>query len=238
MVKEQLVVRGRTIEYEIIPSKRAKRINLTVSKEKVKVSLPLGVPIEEARKFVVRKKDWIWQKIEIMQKNQLPKKQFREGESFLYRGQLYTLKIKTTDSKKPDLLLKDSNLWLLLPNHWPKNSEVIRDVLIWWYKEQGRKLLGQRLEYYTRLLGVQYTELRIKEQKTRWGSCSNKGNINLNWRIILAPDQVIDYVVLHEAAHLKQMNHSVSFWLLVAGLMPDYSEWKQWLKERGKELFF
>ena len=86
-------------------------------------------------------------------------------------------------------------------------------------------------------MGVTYGRIAIREQKTRWGSCSGKGNLNFNWRLIFAPPEVLDYVVVHELAHRKEMNHSKNFYAIVESVMPDYKKWKKWLKENGESLF-
>ena len=85
-------------------------------------------------------------------------------------------------------------------------------------------------------MGVTYGRISIREQKTRWGSCSSKGNLNFNWRLIFAPPEVLDYVVVHELAHRKEMNHSKAFYAIVESIMPDYRKWKKWLKENGGTL--
>ena len=86
------------------------------------------------------------------------------------------------------------------------------------------------------MMGLQYQRLSIREQKTRWGSCSSQKNINLNWRIILAPEKVLDYLIVHELAHLQQMNHSSAFWSLVETYIPDYRIWRKWLKDNSSAL--
>ncbi len=96
--------------------------------------------------------------------------------------------------------------------------------------------MQRRAEYYARQMQVSYGRVAVKDQKTRWGSCSAKGNLNFNWRLILAPGEVLDYVVVHELAHRREMNHSVRFWNLVESVLPDYQQRKRWLKENGDRL--
>lgn len=91
--------------------------------------------------------------------------------------------------------------------------------------------------YYARLMGVTYGRISIREQKTRWGSCSSKGNLNFNWRLIFAPEEVVDYIVVHELAHRKEMNHSRAFYNVVASVLPDYKVQEKWLKENGEKLW-
>ncbi len=98
------------------------------------------------------------------------------------------------------------------------------------------QVLGQRTAYYAQKMGIIYGKITIRDQKTRWGSCSAKGNLNYNWRLILAPEEVLDYVVVHELAHRREMNHSDRFWSLVEEVLPDYKRRRSWLKKNGDML--
>lgn len=101
------------------------------------------------------------------------------------------------------------------------------------YREKAREVLTRRVRYYADVMGVGYGRIAIREQKTRWGSCSASGNLNFNWKLILMPPGVLDYVVVHELAHRREMNHSRKFWELVESYMPDYEKYRSWLKENG-----
>ena len=101
---------------------------------------------------------------------------------------------------------------------------------------QAKKIFPERTAYFAERMGVTYNRITIREQKTRWGSCSSAGNLNFNWKLILAPPQALDYVVVHELCHLHEFNHSPRFWRLVESQMPDYEAWKKWLKIHGSEL--
>lgn len=105
------------------------------------------------------------------------------------------------------------------------------------YIETARSIFTQKAAYYARIMGVTYNRIAIREQKTRWGSCSSKGNLNFNWRLIFAPEEVVDYIVIHELAHRKEMNHSKAFYDVVASVMPDYKEQQKWLREHGDSLW-
>lgn len=104
------------------------------------------------------------------------------------------------------------------------------------YRDAAREYFPKRVSYFSHVLGVSYGKITIRDQKTRWGSCSSKGNLSFNWRLILAPPNVLDYVVVHELCHRKEMNHSQRFWALVESVMPEYKEYRKWLKENGNKL--
>ena len=101
------------------------------------------------------------------------------------------------------------------------------------YRQAAKEYIPKRADYYAQLLGVTYERIRIAEQKTRWGSCSSKGTLSFNWKLMLAPPKVLDYVVVHELCHLIEMNHSPRFWKQVENVIPDYKEYRKWLKENG-----
>ena len=105
------------------------------------------------------------------------------------------------------------------------------------YRKAAKIYIPQRVEYYSKQMGGSYQTVSIREQKTRWGSCSSNHTLSFNWRLMLAPPQVLDYVIVHELCHLTHMNHSKEFWDLVEKIMPDYKEKKQWLKENGHLLY-
>lgn len=102
--------------------------------------------------------------------------------------------------------------------------------------EEALKVIPERVEYFAKVIGVTYGKITIRNQKTRWGSCSSKGNLNFNCLLMLAPPEVLDYVVVHELCHRKQMNHSKAFWSEVEKVLPDYKEARKWLKEDGSQM--
>lgn len=104
------------------------------------------------------------------------------------------------------------------------------------YREKSREVFEQRAAYYAKIMNVSYERIAVRDQKTRWGSCSTRKNLNFNWRLILAPAGVLDYVVIHELAHLQEMNHSTRFWNVVEETMPDYRKYRNWLRENGQIL--
>ncbi len=101
------------------------------------------------------------------------------------------------------------------------------------YKKRAQGIIARRVAHYAGIMDVDYNRITIRDQKSRWGSCSTGKNLNFSWRLILMPIEVMDYVVVHELAHLKQMNHSKDFWAEVEKVLPNYKEHRQWLKENG-----
>ena len=103
---------------------------------------------------------------------------------------------------------------------------------------RAKRIIPQRVRYYARIIGVEYGRITIRMQKSRWGSCSAKGNLNFNCLLMRTPDEIIDYVVVHELCHIKELNHSDRFWAEVEKVFPDYKERRKWLKDHGNEIMF
>ena len=115
-------------------------------------------------------------------------------------------------------------------------TEKLRREKVIALAEEALKVIPARVEYFAKVIGVTYGKITIRNQKTRWGSCSSKGNLNFNCLLMLAPPEVLDYVVVHELCHRKQMNHSKAFWSEVEKVLPDYKEARKWLKEEGSQM--
>ncbi|MDM7202741.1 MAG: SprT family zinc-dependent metalloprotease [Thermodesulfobacteriaceae bacterium] len=191
------------------------------------VRAPFEVSDEVIMRVVSKHLNWIKQKIKEV-KGRDPKvvsKEFVSGESFPYLGQYYRLEI-VDDQKEP--LIFENKFYLA---KWAKF--MAREVFIDWYKKMAYEKISERVEWYTSLSGLKYNKITITNAQKRWGSCSEKGNLNFSWRLIMAPLPVIDYVVVHELAHLEIKNHSKRFWNRVKILMPDYEKHKEWLKRNG-----
>lgn len=150
-----------------------------------------------------------------------------------------TILVKAPNSvskKRIDEIVKNKSDWITTRLEHQKSRRTFTEEEITYYRKKAKTAFAERLHFYESQIGVHANGLRIKDQKTRWGSCSSKGNINLNWRLILAPQEVMDYVIIHELCHLKEMNHSKAFWDLVEAHCPDYKKQKQWLKENTARL--
>ena len=148
-------------------------------------------------------------------------------------GKNYRLKVITGST--PSVKLIGGRLTATLPDG-SKNPENVRNVLEQWYRDHAEKMLKQKVERYSKIVEVEPVSVGIKSFKSRWGSCSVVGGLLFNWRIIIAPNRIVDYVVVHELCHMKQHNHSPDFWKCVERIVPDYLECKEFLKENGRFL--
>lgn len=226
------------IKYILTRSNR-KTIGITIERNGlIKVTSPLRVSESYINQLLQKKWSWIHKKlkeIENRSSNNICPKIIRNGEVFLYLGKEFELKIDISSNyKKVQVSLHDKNIVINVPIGF--NSEKIKDSLKLWYVEQFKQITAERIKYYSQWVGVVPNRVTIREQKTRWGSCSSKSNINLNWKLIMAPLEVLDYVVVHELCHLKFMNHSKEFWNIVEFYAPQYKKCKDWLKYNGDML--
>ena len=126
--------------------------------------------------------------------------------------------------------------WVEEKKMWIARDYVRYPALEEKYRRQAREKLSQRTAYFARQMGVSYGRITVRAAKTRWGSCSSRGNLNFHWKLALMPPEVLDYVVVHELAHRREMNHSPAFWAEVARILPDYQERRAWLKKFGQEV--
>jgi predicted metal-dependent hydrolase len=145
-----------------------------------------------------------------------------------YLGKSYTLEIRF---KQKSIVELEDKFYVA-----STNIQSTKRYLTSWYKQEARKIIQQRVNYYSKFSGSRYNTMSISEAQTRWGSCSSQKNLHFNWRLIMAPIPVIDYVVSHELAHLTEMNHSKLFWEKVRRMFPIYRQYRTWLKRNGESL--
>lgn len=215
---------------QIIRSNRKKSALLKVSDNLVQLVVPLNLSDNRIHEILKKKTAWIKRKL--IENLMLPKhkeKEFVNGESFAYLGKNYRLKI--IQSAENQVKLKGGYIQVSVA----KNSSA-RDLLIDWYKNLAIQKLLEKSNRYAKIIGAHPTLIRVKEYKSKWGSCSVKGDIAFNWKIIMAPHSVIDYLVVHELCHLVEHNHSSKYWKLVEKIMPNHREQKTWLKNFGQTL--
>lgn len=224
--------KGKGFVAEIVRTNRIKTASVKVEAGKVSVVVPKSLTDERIQSVVEKKTSWIIEKLLIQQKT-LPvkKKEYVSGESFSYLGRNYRLKQKT--GSESSVKLVNGRLTITQPST-SKSEENTAALITGWYVEHARKKLAEKVERYSKIVGVTPRSIGIKTFKSRWGSCHANGNIDFNWRIIMAPNRIVDYVVVHELCHMKQHDHSPKFWKCVERILPDYQECKDWLKENGK----
>jgi len=215
---------------QLIRSKR-RSISLEINQYgRLTVRAPHHAPDEEIYSLINSKKTWIIEKQnQAYQKMQeAPPKHFIEGEQFLYLGKTYPLQI--IDQQLEPLVL--NGRFLLAAGNQANGMQIFEK----WYREQAARVIKPRTSELAEQYGFSYKIIRINGAKTRWGSCGPKGSLNFPWRLVMAPGDVIDYVIVHELVHLRIRNHTRRYWQSVKEIMPDYKQRLNWLHDNGHRL--
>jgi len=233
---------GKTgsLEYTL---KRSDRKSMGISIERdgaVIVKIPHQAELNDIENFISEKKVWIYQKLAKKKalNRERPKKEFVNGQGFLYLGKSYRLKFIGNAGFKSKKSPKAAPLRLWHGSFELAESEKAnaREHFIAWHKKQIKRQLKERIPRYDNRIGVTLKDIRILDLGNRWASCGRKGVVNFNWRTIMAPIWVFDYILVHEMVHLVERTHSDRFWSLVSRVMPDYEEHALWLSDNGAEL--
>lgn len=215
--------------------KRRKTLCLQLDKDgRIVIRAPFFTPRQEIDEFFRTKEPWLRNRLREWEKIQAEgaPRSFSEGETFFFLGEGYPLRIEPAESGFKGRLLFDSQCFALQQDDIRRG----REIFIAWYLKQAEKLLGERLKGFSRQLDLVPRAFRITAARSFWGSCSAADRLAFNWRLIMAPRPVIDYVIVHELQHLVEKNHSPAFWKRVALVLPDYGEQKRWLRKNGPRL--
>lgn len=221
------------LAYEIRRSARRKKVTITVERDRtVVVHAPEYVSEARIQKIVNSKRLWLFEKLRHEQKYQPlpppPGKELVNGESALYLGRLY--RITLVDSS--DAGVRFAGKFLIPRSIANQGSKVLQD----WYIKRAKVKIPPRVRLHAKSLGVEFQKLGIVDSRYRWGSCTPRNNLNFSWRLIKAPMFVIDYVVIHELAHLLEANHTPRFWSIVHAQTMFMERARQWLRDNGQSL--
>ncbi|HUV83442.1 MAG TPA: SprT family zinc-dependent metalloprotease [archaeon] len=219
--------------YTIQRSSRRRKLSITVERDRrVVVHAPEGISDEKIRQVVESKRQWIYEKIGHPQKYKdlphAPGKELVSGESALYLGRQYRIEMVKTGSTD----IQFAQRFLIPATQGKKRAEALRE----WYINKAKEKIVPRVKLHACELGVNFTEVKIVDNRYRWGSCTVNNNVNFNWRLIKAPMFVIDYIIVHELAHLIEPNHTPKFWNIVRAQSTTMEKAKAWLKENGQLL--
>lgn len=230
---------GQRVPYLLKVSARARRVRLVVRPETgLEVVVPHGMPASAHEPVLHEKGRWILTTLERVAREvaAATPPPLVSGRRLPFGGREIALEIRTgAPQGRYRATLSGGTLTLTLPGDQP---EVARVALERWYRRQAPTIFTERLRICNQHYGFTYGRVSIKGQKSRWGSCSKLGNLNFNWRLLLAPMAVLDYVMMHELCHLKELNHGPRFWKLVARGCPEYAAHRRWLRQHGRELVF
>ncbi|MGC9520071.1 MAG: M48 family metallopeptidase [Desulfuromonadaceae bacterium] len=222
------------LEVEVIRTGRRKSAEIRICDGSVSVRAPEFMSDAQIDAFLHSRRAWIMKKL-TLQKHMKPREMhaYVSGEMFTYLGSTYLLHV--VDGGFAPVELKGGNLRVTVPGGSGRGN-LVRNALIRWYKQRAYEKLNQKVAQWAPQVGANPTKVEIKSFKARWGSCSSTGVVQFNWRIMLAPKRMVEYVVVHELCHLLQHNHSKAYWHEVERVMPDYRICREWFKANGCRL--
>jgi predicted metal-dependent hydrolase len=242
----EIVLGARAVPYRLQRSPRRRTVVLSVDAQRgLVVYAPLRMALRRVEAILREKARWILAKTAELeqQRSRHEPLECAPGNLVPYRGAWYPLAVES-NGRRRELSLAGGVLWLGLPPRTLAALERaglrgpgLREHLVAGYRDAARAELHERAAHFAPRLGVRPQALRVKDQQQRWGSASAKGSVNFNWRLILAPPPVLDYVVVHELCHLAELNHSPRFWARVAAALPDFRERQAWLRQHGPLLY-
>lgn len=218
------------INYKVIFSKRRTLALIIEESGALLIKAPRLFSKRKIEEIVNEKRPWIIKKISERKKllKKYPSKKLISGETFIFLGKSYSL--ETVDKGLKKIIFQEK---FYLPNYsYKKRKKLFED----WYKEKAKELFFERVNIYASKMNIKYQNLRISNAKKRWGSCTSRGKVSLSWRLIMAPLEIIDYVIIHELFHIIELNHSNNFWKGIEEIYPSYKKAKLWLRKNGQML--
>ena len=239
IIKAAFSLHTKEGDIPFILARSSGRRTLTIAVDEhagVSVASPFTMKEKVIHDFIHEKARWILAKIREAEKHRdiLSQKEFDHGHEFLFLGKKYKVSVTKTDVKRSRIRFDVLVGWSIdIPEGLSsKESQAqVKKKMLQWYRVQAKEILGGRIFHYSRLMGVEPKKIAIRTQKRLWGCCDyNTQTIHLNWQIILSPIKVIDYVVVHELCHLTIPSHSKRFWKKVGKFMPDFEQYRRWLK--------
>lgn len=226
--EEMLTVDGRCVPLVLVRNARARHYLLSLRRDgTARVTVPRGGTLIEARRFAHSKSQWLRRQLRRMDATPLLPKVWCDGTGILFDGE--TLELRHS-AEMTFVLLGPHQISV------PARTENLRPYVEAWMQNRARQVLPLTVAELSVKLGLEPLRTTVRNQSSRWGSCSSRRTISLNWRLVQVPPAVREYVVIHELAHLKEMNHGRAFWKLVAEACPDYEKHERWLKENGARL--
>jgi predicted metal-dependent hydrolase len=223
-----------SIPYRIRRSERARRARILVDGNGVEVVVPHRFPLRDVEPFVEEKRAWIERTLRRMHQTELElaPAELVDGGEVPYLGGRLQLSVRVEAGRtREHVVRREDVLHVALPPEVP-----LQGVLERWYRRRARVEVGERLDAACARAGTSYARLQIRGQRTRWASCSSSGAMSFNWRLLLAPPEILEYVVEHEVAHLEVLDHSPSFWAVLSSRCPEWREREDWLRRHGHAL--
>jgi len=228
--------RVKDIAYEVLRSQRTTADIVIERDGRVLVRAPKSIPDERIEEMIEAKRYWIYKNLAEWRDLNATRvlREYRNGEGFLYLGRSYRL-LLVADQEEP-LLLKNGRFCMRRDMVDRGEIEAAKAVFRDYYIARGRERIRQRVDYYAPKIGVSPRDVDVRELSNRWASCSPNGNLAFHWKCMMAPQTIIDYIVVHELCHFHHLDHTDAFWNEVDKVVPAYGERKEWLRTHGAGL--
>ena len=226
----------REIPYTVRPSGRARRISLRIREAGlVEVVVPMYHVMPPLEPVLKRHAAWIFRTFEKLggSGSVAGERAVGDGSRILLLGAERTIRVRREDRRRPSIALTDSEIILCLT---PESPEDIRPLLGRWIRGKAESFVPVRVSQLNEQWKFRYSSITVRNQRTRWGSCSRKGALSFNWRLVILPTEVADYLICHELAHLKYLDHSPRFWDLVGQICPSFRHSERWLRRHGRSI--
>lgn len=218
---------GKSITYTLKRTARRRSIGLRIDDAGLTVNVPLRASEKWLHSVLLEKADWVVEKLAGWQARRRPPQQWLDGETILFRGERFALRIVPSLFEAPPQLHGGQ-----LCVHSTDGSEAaIAKIVTKWYRREALQLFTECVEHFAPLMNVAPREVRLSAARTQWGSCTTRGTVRLNWQLIKMPLHLVDYVVVHELAHLVEMNHSAAFWKVVETACPNHGQLRRELRQ-------
>ncbi len=230
----QITVNGVVIEYRLLRTRQNRHMRLTVSSNTgVRVSAPRHYPDAAMHALVREKAEWIIEKLREYdeQRRSKPRLDFRDGAVFSVHGEAHTLRVRPWEKRSGRVRLEPGELHIDVPANLENRADVVRSLCEAWLRNYARWYLHKRTMELGEAAGRIPARISVRRQTSKWGSCTAKGSISLNILLVCLPRETCDYVLIHELAHLKELNHSRKFWKLVEQACPDFRRERIKLRE-------
>jgi predicted metal-dependent hydrolase len=220
------------VRYLLKRSAKRRTIVFSVDEDGLAVHAPWNSSDRRLERVLGEAADWILKKLQVWEARPARRQRWEHAAQIPYLGRVLTLSVRPNAPATTTVLGDADRLQVCLAGE--PSAAVLREAVVGWYRRRAQAIFPERIAQFAPVLGVALPRLVVSNARTRWGSCNFKREVRLNWRLVQAPQYVIDYVVVHELAHLIEMNHSRRFWQLVAGAFPRHREAREELDHRGR----
>lgn len=234
-----IVFDGTTIEFEVRRSARRKKtVEIALDGSNVRVLAPSNLPVGDVRRIVRKRASWI---LERLADSPVGPSQgrFASGDTLPYLGRDFKMAVQTADVPAPEVHFGRRQLRVSVPHSMGDTEQVeqVQSAIVGWFKDRAAELLPKKVDVWRPRLGIdERPRILVRSQYSQWGSCSSNGTIRFSWRLMMVDPSLIEYVVVHELAHLKVMDHSAAFWEVVSSVMPDAKDRRRRLGIAGRTL--